>query len=78
MHHSSSKDNNKIEIVQVDTGKMAFGGEDIAFTSILGACIGLAIYDPIARYAGFACVMLPYALEDKENPGKYWVKRNVF
>lgn len=38
----------------------------------LGSCVGVAVYDPIAKVNGMAHVMLPESISDQpERPGKY-------
>lgn len=40
---------------------------DIITTLGLGSCVGIVIYDPILKVGGMAHIMLPYAVEIRDN-----------
>jgi chemotaxis protein CheD len=52
----------------VQVGDMRVGvGEDVVVTHALGSCLGLMVYDPVARVGGLLHAMLPLS---KINPQK--------
>lgn len=55
----------------VGMGQIALtSGEDVAH-SVLGSCLGLALYDPRKRLGALAHIVLPSALGRAGSPGKY-------
>lgn len=48
-------------VVPVGLGELKFGGPDAAVVVCygLGSCVGVAVYDPVARVGGMAHVVLP-------------------
>ena len=56
---------------QVRMGELKTGGSDDCFRSLLGSCIGLAIYDLRAKVGGLAHVMLPSSTGHGGPPGKF-------
>ncbi|MGC8833704.1 MAG: chemotaxis protein CheD [Armatimonadota bacterium] len=61
-----------IHVVGIADMKVSGNGSDILITHALGSCLGIAVYDPIARVGGLLHVMLPLSTVDperaKENP----------
>lgn len=59
-------------IVGVADMKVAFDPTDQIITHALGSCLGIALYDPVARVGGLLHVMLPLSSVDqaksKKNP----------
>lgn len=54
--------------------KVTGGKDDILRTTGLGSCVGLVLFDPVAKVAGMAHIMLPLseiAREGKLNLAKY-------
>ena len=62
-------------LVGVGDGKVTRGAEDVLVTYALGSCIGVAIYDPVARVGGMLHIMLPESSIDpsgaRDNPWRY-------
>jgi len=52
-------------------GEMAVVKDDGVLRTLLGSCIGIALYDPAHRVAGLAHVVLPTSPGSPELPGKY-------
>ena len=48
---------------------VAAGGE--ALRTLLGSCVGLALYDRRRKIGGLAHIVLPYARETTDRPGKF-------
>lgn len=46
-------------VVGVGDMKVSAGATDVLITYALGSCLGVTVYDPIARVAGLLHVMLP-------------------
>jgi chemotaxis protein CheD len=61
-----------IGIGDIKTSKNA---DDVLITYSLGSCVGLALFDPVARVGGLAHCMLPLSKIDperaKHNPGRF-------
>ena len=59
-------------VVGIADMKLSTNEEDELITYALGSCLGIAIYDPIAKVGGLLHVMLPLSTIDpekaKENP----------
>lgn len=55
--------------------KFSYSAEDILITYSLGSCIGLTLYDPVAKVGGMVHTMLPLSKQDpakaKINPYMY-------
>jgi chemotaxis protein CheD len=54
--------------------KVTLGKDDVLKTTGLGSCVGLTLYDPVAKVAGMAHVMLPsseIARDSNLNIAKY-------
>jgi chemotaxis protein CheD len=60
------------QIIGIADMKVTSDPEDILVTYALGSCLGVAIYDPVARVGGLLHVMLPMSTIDPvkatENP----------
>jgi chemotaxis protein CheD len=52
-------------------GEMMFASDGEALRTLLGSCVGLALYDPRLRVGGLAHIVLPYARGKTETPGKF-------
>jgi chemotaxis protein CheD len=58
------------QIVGVADMKVSNNPADVVITYSLGSCIGLVIYDPLARVGGILHYMLPESAIDKEKAAK--------
>jgi chemotaxis protein CheD len=62
-------------IVGISDIKISNGLNDVIITYALGSCIGIAVYDPIARVGGLLHYMLPDSALDerkaKDNPAMF-------
>lgn len=58
------------QIVGVADMKVSNNPADVVITYSLGSCIGLVIYDPVARVGGILHYMLPESAIDKEKAAK--------
>ena len=56
---------------QVRMGELRTGSAGDSFRTLLGSCIGLAIWDPQAKVGGLAHVMLPSSSGHDGPPGKF-------
>ena len=54
-------------VIGVADMKISVEGEDLLVTHALGSCLGLVVFDPVARVAGMLHAMLPVS---KLNPEK--------
>ena len=59
------------EITNVGMGKIGVARAPTRFRSILGSCIGLALYDPAAKAGAFAHIVLPESCGRPGPPGKF-------
>ena len=59
------------EITNVGMGKIGVARAPARFRSILGSCIGLALYDPTAKAGAFAHIVLPESSGHPGLPGKF-------
>lgn len=56
------------EIYRIGMAELrAINSPDIITTLGLGSCVGITIYDPILKVGGMAHIMLPYAVEIRDN-----------
>lgn len=62
-------------VVDISAFKVSDSSEDILTTYSLGSCLGLTIYDPVAKVAGLVHCMLPLS---KINPDKAVDKPGMF
>ncbi len=60
-----------IQIVKISDLKVSDRSEDIIVTYALGSCLGLAIYDPVAKVGGMLHAMLPKPSGIAKNPFQY-------
>jgi chemotaxis protein CheD len=51
--------------------KVTRSPDDVLVALGLGSCIGICAYDPLARIAGLAHIVLPESGEQQEAPGKF-------
>ena len=57
-------------IVDISDMKISSNADDILVTYSLGSCVGLSLYDPVARVGGMVHCMLPLSRIDKTKAGK--------
>jgi chemotaxis protein CheD len=57
--------------VNVGIGDMAVAHAPGRLVTILGSCVGVALYSPSARIGGLAHVALPHAPHNNEQPSRY-------
>lgn len=56
------------EILKIGMAELrAIASPDIIITLGLGSCVGITLYDPILKVGGMAHIMLPYAVEIRDN-----------
>ncbi len=55
----------------VRMGQLAVASSDAVLYTLLGSCVGLALYDKIKKIGGLAHVVLPESRGKVDNPGKY-------
>lgn len=61
-------------IVKVGMADLNVAADPHILTTLgLGSCVGVCIYDPCAKIAGLAHIMLPYSSQNRldQNPAKY-------
>jgi chemotaxis protein CheD len=58
-------------IVSVAIGQWAVAAAPTRIRTLLGSCVGIVLYDRLARLGGLAHVVLPTAHGSVEHPGKY-------
>lgn len=68
---SPASDSGITTVISVRMGELVAGTESAAFKTLLGSCIGLAVYDRTARIGGLAHVMLPSSVGHDGPPGKF-------
>lgn len=54
------------QIVGIADMKVSCSPEDVLITYSLGSCVGLALYDPVARVGGMVHCMLPLSKLDED------------
>ena len=52
-------------------GEMSVASDGKELRTLLGSCIGLALYDPRRRVGGLAHIVLPRAQGETDRPGKF-------
>ena len=52
-------------------GQMTIGRDGEELRTLLGSCIGLALYDRRRKIGGLAHIVLPNARGNRDRPGKY-------
>jgi chemotaxis protein CheD len=60
-----------LEIVSVAMGQWAVATAPAMLRTLLGSCIGVVLYDRVARLGGLAHVVLPGTSGTVDHPGKY-------
>ena len=58
-------------IIAVAIGQWAVAGAPTKIRTLLGSCVGLVLYDRVARLGGLAHIVLPEARGVVDHPGKY-------
>jgi len=59
------------EVVSVAIGHWAVAAAPARIRTLLGSCVGVVLYDRVARLGGLAHVVLPSAQGALDHPGKY-------
>ena len=60
-----------VEVVSVAIGQWAVAAAPSRIRTLLGSCVGVVLYDRVARLGGLAHVVLPSARGAVDHPGKY-------
>ncbi len=60
-----------LEIVSVAIGHWAVAAAPTRIRTLLGSCVGVVLYDRIAKMGGLAHIVLPSARGAVDHPGKY-------
>jgi chemotaxis protein CheD len=60
-----------LEVVSVAIGHWAVAAAPTKIRTLLGSCVGVVLYDRIAKLGGLAHVVLPSARGAIDHPGKY-------
>jgi chemotaxis protein CheD len=60
-----------LEIVSVAIGHWAVAVAPAKIRTLLGSCVGVVLYDRVARLGGLAHIVLPSARGAVDHPGKY-------
>lgn len=58
-------------IVSVAIGQWAVANAPTKIRTLLGSCVGVVLYDRVARLGGLAHIVLPEAHGQVDHPGKY-------
>ena len=58
-------------IVSVAIGQWAIAAAPTRIRTLLGSCVGVVLYDRVARLGGLAHIVLPTAHGNIDHPGKY-------
>jgi chemotaxis protein CheD len=67
----SSETPDPAAIVTVAIGQWAIASAPARIRTLLGSCVGIVLYDRVARLGGVAHVVLPEARGAVNHPGKY-------
>ena len=59
------------ETVTVAIGRWAVAAEPAAIRTLLGSCVGVVLYDRVARLGGVAHIVLPDSRGATEHPGRF-------
>jgi chemotaxis protein CheD len=61
------------DVVSVAIGRWAVAAAPVRIRTLLGSCVGVVLYDRVARLGGLAHIVLPSArgAEGVDHPGKY-------
>ena len=69
---SSSTDRpESVEVISVAIGNWAVATAPARVRTLLGSCVGVVLYDRVARLGGLAHIVLPSARGTVEHLGKY-------
>lgn len=60
-----------LEVVSVAIGQWAVATAPARIRTLLGSCVGVVLYDRVARVGGLAHIVLPCARGVVDHPGKY-------
>lgn len=60
-----------MSVINIGVGALDAGTAPVIFRTVLGSCVGIALYDPVARAGGLAHVMLPIMKNGDTNVAKY-------
>jgi chemotaxis protein CheD len=60
-----------VEVVSVAIGHWAVVAAPVRIRTLLGSCVGVVLYDRVARLGGLAHIVLPAAQGAVDHPGKY-------
>ena len=61
----------KVSSASLRMGEMNVARDGEQLTTLLGSCIGLALYDQKQKIGGLAHIVLPTAPEKNDHPGKF-------
>ena len=59
------------DIVSVAIGQWAVAAAPVRIRTLLGSCVGVALYDRVLKIGGLAHIVLPDARGAVDHPGKY-------
>jgi chemotaxis protein CheD len=59
------------ELVSVPIGRWAVAAEPVQIRTLLGSCVGVVLYDRVARCGGLVHIVLPDSRGATENPGRF-------
>ena len=59
------------ETVKVPMAGLRFADRPAALETLLGSCVGIAVWDTTTGLGGLAHIMLPDSCGNRENPGKF-------
>lgn len=61
----------RVETVTVAIGRWAVAAEPVQIRTLLGSCVGVVLYDRVARLGGVVHIVLPDSRGDTDNPGRF-------
>jgi chemotaxis protein CheD len=59
------------DVVSVAIGQWAVAAAPVRIRTLLGSCVGVALYDRVVKVGGLAHIVLPDARGAVDHPGKY-------
>lgn len=68
---STLRDNERASLSSIRMGEMAVAWQEGSLRTLLGSCIGLALYDRKLKVGGVAHIVLPQSRPPVELPGKF-------
>jgi chemotaxis protein CheD len=68
---NSANSQESVEVVSVAIGHWAVATAPAKVRTLLGSCVGVVLYDRVARLGGLAHIVLPSAHGVPDHPGKY-------